>query len=459
VVDPVLDDSELDPRWTTSSRTPIVGARKSSAGPYDTDDPDAPDADGALDFGSLRVPMPARAQLQVEKGTGELLRAVHVLVSSGRVSLSALAAPRSSPLWRELADEIAGSLTKDGARVRSEWGEWGREVQAGSNGALSRFIGVDGPRWMLYGVATGPAEGAAELAHTLREMIRSTVVIRGVEPLPVKTVLPLRLPEHLEELVEEAREHTALRSDADPVAEVDVEYRESDADWAEPGPADYPPSGSSVPGQAPELDQGRIGRSIGIRRSELRQVSRRMPPSMLPAAHAGLPPVSPIDSTDTGGFPRVAAESTWSMAIPVVSSDEVEHQPAWAELSDAPSYWPRPRPVDDPLDGRYSGHLDDQYGDQYGVRPGDSVPESPDRRALDDLGFGLPPTGLDPLPVEPGPLPSAPLPGWPWEADLLPGSRPGVIHDSLHDALTSDAAVTQNRLPKVERRARHRRPD
>jgi Protein of unknown function (DUF3710) len=459
VLDPVLDDSELDPRWITSSRTPIVGTRKSSAGPYDTDDPDAPDADGALDFGSLRVPMPARAQLQVEKGTGELLRAVHVLVPSGRVSLSALAAPRSSPLWRELADEIAGSLTKDGARVRSEWGEWGREVQAGSNGALSRFIGVDGPRWMLYGVATGPAEGAAELAHTLREMIRSTVVIRGVEPLPVKTVLPLRLPEHLEELVEEAREHTALRSDVAPVVEVDVECREPDADWAEPWPADYPSPGSPVPRQTPEFDQGRIGRSIGIRRSEPRRVSGRMPPSLPPAAHAGLPPVSAssdsIDSIDTGGSPRVPVESTWSKAIPVVSSDEVERQPAWAELSDAPSYWLRPRPVDDPLDGQYSGYL----GDQYGVHPGDFVPESPDRRALDDLGFGLPPTGLDPLPVEPGLLPSAPVPGWPWEADLLPGPRPGAIHDSLHDTLTSDTAVAQNRLPKVERRARHRRPD
>ncbi|MBO0852017.1 MAG: DUF3710 domain-containing protein, partial [Pseudonocardia sp.] len=175
-------------------------------GPFDSEELGARRIEDGLDFGSLRVPMPARAQLQVEHGSGDLLRAVHVLMPSGRVSLSALAAPRSTPLWRELSQEIADSLAKDGARVRSEWGEWGREVQAGSNGALSRFIGVDGPRWMLYGVATGPADGAEELAGALREMIRGTVVTRGADPLPVKTVLPLRLPEHLEERVAQARE-------------------------------------------------------------------------------------------------------------------------------------------------------------------------------------------------------------------------------------------------------------
>jgi Protein of unknown function (DUF3710) len=500
----VPDDSELDSRWTTSTRTAAFAARKSTAGPYDADDPDAPDADGALDFGSLRVPLPAKAQLQVEKGAGELLRAVHVLVPSGRVSLSALAAPRSSPLWRELADEIAGSLSGDGARVRSEWGEWGREVQAGSNGASSRFIGVDGPRWMLYGVATGPADGAAELAHTLREMIRDTVVSRGADPLPVKTVLPLRLPEHLEEMVEVAREHTTLRSDTDGAVlelEPDWDVDTGRPEFVEPAayrPADQPPAGSSPPAVtphavAPEFDDGRTERSIGIRRSELRPVTghRPGPPRQLPAAaRAGLPPVPSIDSMDTDGFPVVSAsETTWSMAVPVVSSDEVEHQPAWAELDDAPSYWPRPYLPGDSGEGRRSEYRSDQFG----ISPGDVVHDPPERRVLDDLGFGLPPTGLDPLPGEPGgsslpPMYSQPAPARyrtdplgappdspgagpdptsvppPWQVEPHrppdePPPGPGEIHDSLHDALTSDAALTHDRPPRVARRAKHRRPD
>jgi len=177
----VADVEEIpstEPRRPVAAR--LVNNRRGGAGPFDVDDPDGFDIEGGLDFGSLRVPMPARAQLQVEHGSGELLRAVHVLVPAGRVSLSALAAPRSSPLWRDLAEEIGGSLAKDGARVWAEWGSWGREVLASSKGALSRFIGVDGPRWMLYGVATGPADDADELVRRAGQgAVRAAVRRRG----------------------------------------------------------------------------------------------------------------------------------------------------------------------------------------------------------------------------------------------------------------------------------------
>ena len=72
--------------------------------------------------------------------------------------MSALAAPKSSRLWPELAKEIEASLREGGARVRSFTGDWGRELHATTGAATSVFIGVDGPRWMLYGVATGPTD-------------------------------------------------------------------------------------------------------------------------------------------------------------------------------------------------------------------------------------------------------------------------------------------------------------
>jgi len=236
--------------------------RVATEGPYDSEDPAVARLGrtaGRVDFGSLRIPIPARAQLQVEKGTGELLRAVHVLVPSGRVSLSALAAPRSNPLWRGLSGEIAESLSNDGARVRTQWGEWGREVEAGSNGALSRFIGVDGPRWMLYGVATGPADGAEELADVLREMMRKTVVYRGPDPLPVKTVLPLRLPEHLEENVERARDVSAQRPERAQRAE--RSQRPERAQRAGSGGPDR--SGADIPARSGRPARAGNGRAIG----------------------------------------------------------------------------------------------------------------------------------------------------------------------------------------------------
>ncbi|WP_051341590.1 DUF3710 domain-containing protein [Pseudonocardia spinosispora] len=165
----------------------------SEAGPYDSGAGEVPESDDALNFGPLRFRMPDEAELVEHAGTAKP-RAVQLDVPAGRVSLSVLAAPRSAPLWPEMVEEIASSHASDGAQVVSEQGRWGRELQAISDGELSWFIGVDGPRWMLYGEATGPVEGSAKLAAILRELLRGSVVTRGPEPLPARTALSLIVP-------------------------------------------------------------------------------------------------------------------------------------------------------------------------------------------------------------------------------------------------------------------------
>jgi hypothetical protein len=77
-------------------------------GPFDATDLDLEqtDAVGRLDFESLRVPMPDGARLQIEKLPDGRLKAVHVMVECGRLSVSALAAPKNGRLWPELADEV-----------------------------------------------------------------------------------------------------------------------------------------------------------------------------------------------------------------------------------------------------------------------------------------------------------------------------------------------------------------
>jgi Protein of unknown function (DUF3710) len=166
-------------------------------GPYDEDDLDPEQTAAELvDFGAVRVPVPRGGQVSVEPEEGRL-QAVHVMLPTGRLSVSALAAPRTERLWPDLAAEIDESLREGGATVRSFSGEWGRELHARTGEASSVFVGVDGPRWMLYGVATGPTSAAAELDAALRRMLRGTVVVRGRLPYPVRTVLPLTVPERL----------------------------------------------------------------------------------------------------------------------------------------------------------------------------------------------------------------------------------------------------------------------
>ncbi|MCU1664947.1 MAG: hypothetical protein JWR58_5012, partial [Pseudonocardia sp.] len=159
-------------------------------GPYDGDDmdPEITDAAGVVDFGAVRVPVPPRGTVAVEPTANGRMQAVHVALPEGRLSVSALAAPKSSKLWPELAREIDASLREGGATVRSFPGPWGRELHATSGGATSLFVGVDGPRWMLYGVATGPTAHADVLDVELRRMLRAIVVVRGRAPYPVRTV-------------------------------------------------------------------------------------------------------------------------------------------------------------------------------------------------------------------------------------------------------------------------------
>ena len=170
-------------------------------GPFDEDEaPD--DGIGRLDLGSVRLPVPEQSQVQVEMDPSGPLRAVHVVTPNGRHTVSAYAAPRSSGLWGEVARELSEQLHNDGARVRRESGPWGIELVAFVNNVLLRFVGVDGPRWMLRAVAAGPKEQSAKAAEELRNLVRDTVVVRGQLPMPVRTPLPLTLPEEIAQQVQ-----------------------------------------------------------------------------------------------------------------------------------------------------------------------------------------------------------------------------------------------------------------
>lgn len=170
-------------------------------GPFDVAklDPEMTDALTRLDFGAVQVPIPPQGSV-VEPEDGARLSAVHITMpGGGRLSLSALAAPRSGGLWKDLCEEIAQSLREGGATVRSYTGEWGRELRATTQVASSVFVGIDGERWMVYGVAAGPEEQAERLDAEMRRMLRGTIVVRGKSPYPPRTVLPLTLPSAVDE--------------------------------------------------------------------------------------------------------------------------------------------------------------------------------------------------------------------------------------------------------------------
>ena len=180
-------------------------------GPFDVED--APDDQRPrLDLGSIRVPVPDGAQLQVEMTSdGAGVRAVHLQTSGGQITINAYAAPRSGGLWDEICGELAEQLRKDGARVGWSEGDWGAELAGQINDVALRFVGVDGPRWMLRGVVAGAHGVARQSEKLLRDIVRGTVVVRGSDPMPVRTPLPLTLPEEIAAQVERARAQAQQR--------------------------------------------------------------------------------------------------------------------------------------------------------------------------------------------------------------------------------------------------------
>ncbi|MDR7303165.1 DUF3710 domain-containing protein [Haloactinomyces albus] len=182
-----------------------VAADVEIGGPYDVADAPSDEVE-RLDLGSVRLPVPEGSQLQVEVDPAGPVRAVHLLTHVGRLTVSAFAAPKTSELWQEVRKELGEQLRSDGAKVRVEDGEWGPELMADTSQAVLRFVGVDGPRWLLRGVAAASAENIDACGKLLYALIDETVVVRGAEPMPVRTPLPIELPEEIARHIEQAQE-------------------------------------------------------------------------------------------------------------------------------------------------------------------------------------------------------------------------------------------------------------
>ncbi|WP_168704187.1 DUF3710 domain-containing protein [Gordonia paraffinivorans] len=178
-------------------------------GPYDIDalETDPRELENShLDLGSVLVPVVEGGQVTVEMSEDHQPQNVYLVTPIGRISVSAFAAPKTPGLWREVVRELAESLRDSGAATSVEDGHWGREVVAEADGATHRFIGVDGPRWLVRCVGSGPTEAADDLARLSRAVLAETVVRRGSEPYPPRDPLPIVLPPVLADQVAAAQQ-------------------------------------------------------------------------------------------------------------------------------------------------------------------------------------------------------------------------------------------------------------
>jgi hypothetical protein len=175
-------------------------------GPWDADD--APD-DGTprIDLGALHVPAPEGIELRVDVQDQVVVNAT-LVHGPNAIQIQAFAAPKKSGIWLDVRDEIASSVRESGGSVELADGPLGPELHArvpppppnqggppaGAGPQPLRFIGVDGPRWFLRGLLSGPAATDPNQARRLIDLFRGTIVHRGGEAMAPRELLPLRLP-------------------------------------------------------------------------------------------------------------------------------------------------------------------------------------------------------------------------------------------------------------------------
>ncbi len=197
---------------------PVTGPPPRPQGPWDLADAPTSEDQPRLDLGGLQVPVPAGTEVRVDVSPeGEVVAATLVQGESA-LQLNAFAAPRSEGIWAEVRQEIREALVGGGGHAEEADGPFGPELRSavptevpgqGVVLAPARFLGVDGPRWFLRGLVTGPAALDHALGAGLEQAMRDVVVVRGSDPMAVRDALPLVLPADAVQATAEAAEQDA----------------------------------------------------------------------------------------------------------------------------------------------------------------------------------------------------------------------------------------------------------
>ena len=205
-----------------------AGNPRAEGGPWDAEE--AFPALERVDLGSLQVPIGPEHEIQLvmaeQHGAWVTIR-----YRESEVQIQAFAAARRGALWDDVRAEIAAEVATAGGRSQETEGSFGIELMAqvpaepgqgaGEPGGmrLVRFVGVDGPRWFVRGLFSGPAADGGDQADLLEEVLRDVVVVRGEHPVPPREILELRLPPEARQALEEqaaADEENRFGGDLNP---------------------------------------------------------------------------------------------------------------------------------------------------------------------------------------------------------------------------------------------------
>lgn len=156
-----------------------------------------------LDFGAIRIAPKAGVLIRadIDDNTKRVV-AITLEHEGHRIQLQAFAASKTDGIWSGALDSIEQAIAAQGGKAERITGLLGPEIKASvpveENGSKtlreSRFVGVDGPRWFLRGLLTGPELYSQTRYMDLIDLFRSVGVNRGEIAMPPGDLLPLSIP-------------------------------------------------------------------------------------------------------------------------------------------------------------------------------------------------------------------------------------------------------------------------
>lgn len=197
------DEVDSQPTEAGQGDTP----RAIDVGPIDIES-FAPDGVDRIDFGALKVPGMEMTQYNLEiDQESDTVVAVTAMREDGAVQIQPFAAPKAGDFWPEVKDELRDGLIEQGGKVEEITGTFGDELRAempaqdeqGNEGIqIIRFVGIDGPRWLVRAVFLGAPAVDERAAEVFEDLVRGCVVERGNSPMAPGDLLELMIPEGAE---------------------------------------------------------------------------------------------------------------------------------------------------------------------------------------------------------------------------------------------------------------------
>src|SRR5690606_8270010 len=181
-------------------RVDVTGPR--ADGPFDVTERPVDTPDEYLDLGTLLIKM--RGDIEVQLPTEEdVVTAVLVTSGGSAVELRPFAGARSGGTWEGVRAELREEIDRRQGTFSEVEGPFGTEMLAqfpatAPDGTAAvqpaRFIGIEGPRWVIRATILGAAGLESTDEGVFMEILRDLRVRRGEEPRMLRESLPLVLP-------------------------------------------------------------------------------------------------------------------------------------------------------------------------------------------------------------------------------------------------------------------------